>query len=207
MVLAIGRHDSIANRLASAQPQNNGRQTLRRGQRAGGELIEASRAHCTKIARRNCPHVAQTVQYRGYSGDQRGKLRRNMELSQSKPWAVDVQPASFQADVVERSHQVPVVIDFYADWCRPCQLLAPALEKAIEKHAGRILLAKVDTERMPEIAAEFGVSSIPAVFGLRDGTIADQFVGMLSEPELEMLGRWSAAFGGRNVAGRCASAV
>lgn len=110
-----------------------------------------------------------------------------MAPSDSKPWAIDVQAASFQRDVVDRSHELPVVVDFYADWCRPCQMLAPALTKAVEKHAGRVLLAKVDTEQMPEIAAEFGVSSIPAVFGLRGGEIVDQFVGMLSEPELE---RW-----------------
>jgi putative thioredoxin len=64
-------------------------------------------------------------------------------------------------------------------------MLGPLLEKVVEKHAGAVLLAKVDTEQMPQIAEQFGVSSIPAVFGLRGGRIVDQFIGLLSEPELE----------------------
>jgi putative thioredoxin len=113
-----------------------------------------------------------------------------MTESDSKPWRIDVQAGSFRSDVVERSHQQPVVIDFYADWCRPCQMLAPALEKAVARHAGRVLLAKVDVDQLPEIAGQFGVSSIPAVFALRAGETVDHFVGVLSEPELD---RWVEA--------------
>jgi putative thioredoxin len=88
---------------------------------------------------------------------------------------------TFQKDVAERSYSVPVVIDFWAPWCAPCRQLGPLLEKLAQEYDGKFVLAKVDTEREPEMASQFGVRSIPAVFGVRDGKAVDGFVGLQSE--------------------------
>jgi putative thioredoxin len=90
------------------------------------------------------------------------------------------------AGLIDRSHQVPVVIDFWAPWCQPCRLLGPMLEKLADEYQGRFQLVKADIEELPDIAGQFGVQSIPAVFGLRDGKIVDQFLGLLPEPELRL---------------------
>jgi putative thioredoxin len=100
------------------------------------------------------------------------------------PHVVATTAASFERDVVERSKEVPVLVDFWADWCNPCRLLAPVLERLAGEFAGRFVLVKADTEAMPEIAAAFGVRSIPAVFAFRDGQVVDGFVGVLPEAEI-----------------------
>jgi putative thioredoxin len=88
---------------------------------------------------------------------------------------------SFERDVIERSHSVPVVVDFWATWCGPCRLLSPTLEKLAREYGGKFVLAKVDTDREPELAREFSIRSIPAVIGIRDGKGVDAFVG--AQPE------------------------
>jgi putative thioredoxin len=85
------------------------------------------------------------------------------------PTIFDVTDATFQQDVVERSREVPVVVDFWAPWCGPCRLLGPLLEKAANESAGKFVLAKVDIDRSPGLANAFGVSSIPTVAALRGG--------------------------------------
>ena len=102
-------------------------------------------------------------------------------MSEPSPFIIEAERETFQGDVVERSRDVPVVIDFWAAWCQPCRMLAPVLERLARAYDGRFLLVKADTERVPEIAAGFGVRSIPAVFGLRDGQVVDSFVGVLPE--------------------------
>jgi putative thioredoxin len=102
-------------------------------------------------------------------------------MSDSSPLISEAARETFQRDVVERSRDVPVVIDFWAAWCQPCRMLAPVLERLARAYDGRFLLVKADTERVPDIAAGFGVRSIPAVFGLRDGQVVDSFVGVLPE--------------------------
>lgn len=90
----------------------------------------------------------------------------------------------FSAEVIERSHAVPVVVDFWAPWCQPCRILGPFLEALAAEYDGKFVLAKVDTEKLTAIASGFGVRSIPAVFALRDGQVVDSFVGVLPESAL-----------------------
>ncbi len=99
-------------------------------------------------------------------------------------WIVEVATATFEADVVERSFDVPVVIDFWATWCQPCRQLAPLLESLANEYAGKFVLAKVNVDTEPQIAGAFGVQSIPHVFAVRDGQPIDQFVGVLTEAQL-----------------------
>jgi putative thioredoxin len=89
----------------------------------------------------------------------------------------DTTEATFQADVLERSRTVPVVVDFWADWCAPCHALAPVLERAVEAHGGEVELARVDVDQNPRLAMAFQVQGIPAVKAFMDGRLVDEFVG------------------------------
>jgi putative thioredoxin len=104
--------------------------------------------------------------------------------SHESPWIVDADEATFQQSAVERSRDLPVVVDFWAPWCQPCLLLGPVLEKLAAEYAGKILLVKADVDKLPGIAAGFGVQSIPAVYAMRDGQLLDYFVGLKSEDQL-----------------------
>ena len=94
---------------------------------------------------------------------------------------MDVTDATFQTEVIERSAQVPVVIDLWAEWCGPCKSLGPILEKVVAEQGGKVVLAKVDIDANPGVAQAFQVQSIPAVFGMVDGQVAASFVGAQGE--------------------------
>lgn len=99
------------------------------------------------------------------------------------PYIVDVTRENF-AQVIEASSKVPVLIDFWAGWCQPCKVLMPVLAKLAEEYEGRFLLAKLDTEANQELAARFGIRSIPTVKLVRDGRLVDEFMGALPEKEV-----------------------
>jgi putative thioredoxin len=94
---------------------------------------------------------------------------------------MDVTDATFETDVLERSSEVPVVIDLWASWCGPCRTLGPILEKAVAGTEGAVELVKVDVDANPRIAATFQVQSIPAVYAISNRKVVDSFVGAIPE--------------------------
>jgi putative thioredoxin len=95
--------------------------------------------------------------------------------------AIDVTDATFEAEVIERSAQVPVVIDLWAEWCGPCKTLGPLLEQVIDETGGKVALAKVDVDANPQLSQALRVQSIPAVFVAKDRRILPGFIG--AQPE------------------------
>lgn len=101
-------------------------------------------------------------------------------------WAIETTDETFERDVIERSKEVPVVVDFSAKWCRPCCLLGPILEKLAADFSGKFVLVKANFDRTRTAAARFGIQSIPTVYGFRDGELRDAFAGLLKENQIKL---------------------
>jgi putative thioredoxin len=100
---------------------------------------------------------------------------------------IDVGEVDFEERVIQASHDLPVVVDFWADWCQPCRILSPMLERLAEEHEGSFVLAKVDVDANPNLSGLFAIQSIPTVKAFRDGQVVSEFVGV--QPE-ELLRRF-----------------
>lgn len=96
---------------------------------------------------------------------------------------LEVTDATFAADVLERSKELPVIVDFWAPWCGPCRIIGPVLEGLAEEYAGRVQLVKLNTDENPRVASQLKIQSIPHVMAFRDGKLAKQFVGAVPEPQ------------------------
>ena len=95
---------------------------------------------------------------------------------------LEVTDDTFERDVLDRSTEVPVVVDLWAEWCGPCRTLGPILERVVGGTDGKVELVKVDVDANPRVASTFQVQSIPAVFALKDRKIVDSFIGAIPEP-------------------------
>src|SRR5438105_3291700 len=98
---------------------------------------------------------------------------------------MDVSEANFQSAVIDRSHTLPVLVDFWADWCGPCRQLGPLLERAAAARAGKLELVKLDVDANPTLARTYQIQGIPAVKAFRDGKVVAEFVGAQPAPAVE----------------------
>jgi thioredoxin 1 len=97
---------------------------------------------------------------------------------------VDVTDATFERDVIERSHEQTVVVDFWAAWCGPCRMVSPVLDALAEEHAGHLKVVKVDVDANPDLAQRYEAMSIPLLVVFRDGAPVERIVGALPRAQL-----------------------
>ncbi len=108
------------------------------------------------------------------------KLKKRF-LGGEKMEIAEVNDNDFQEKVIEKSKEIPVVVDFWATWCMPCLMLGPVLEKLAEEYKGKFILVKVNVDVARETAMKYGIMSIPSVKMFKNGEIVDEFIGALPE--------------------------
>lgn len=108
-------------------------------------------------------------------------------MASNSDYIFEVDEGNFQEIVIENSHRLPVLVDFWASWCAPCQMLMPVLAKLADEYAGKFLLAKVNTDEQRQLAGEYGIRSLPTVKLFRNGTVVDEFLGVQSEGAIRAL--------------------
>lgn len=99
-------------------------------------------------------------------------------------YSIDVSEENFQAEVLDKSKSVPVVVDFWAEWCQPCQILKPVLEALAAEYNGKFILAKINADSNQALAGQFGVRGIPSVKAISGGKIVNEFSGVLPEADI-----------------------
>jgi putative thioredoxin len=102
----------------------------------------------------------------------------------NSPWILDVAEADWEREVIGRSHECPIVVDFWAPWCGPCRALGPMLERLAGERNGDFILAKINTDEAPNLAGSLRIEAIPSVKAFRDGKLVLEFTGVLPEPQL-----------------------
>jgi len=105
-------------------------------------------------------------------------------MAAASPYITETSVATFEADVVNKSMECLVLVDFWAPWCEPCRQLGPILEKLANEFAGKVQLVKINVDESPDLAGAFGVQSIPLVVAMQDGRPIDQFMGIVPEDQL-----------------------
>ena len=113
------------------------------------------------------------------------KLKKLMKKVVANKMEFEVNDGNFEKEIIEKSNEVPVVVDFWADWCPPCKILGPVLEKLAKDYDGKFVLAKADVNQSRQKATQYKVMSIPNVKMFKNGGVVDEFIGAIPEEQVK----------------------